>query len=273
MHTFLTVLLNYHLRIINIFNGYKQYTYDEETYGIDNRLILDLLTEQIYISYDTISTDRDFIQSYINSHITMNEELTKLFNRSLCSYYITDYFDSEEDCIKKYKNIINHDLSVFISYFIQETRILKNLVTYILSTNQYFGRLNIFVIGLWMADENIPKKNGKPIDTKFRLDLFNNETIHNYLNNMYINIILPYLDTNRKALINNTSLKVKDIYFIIFSFANLLILFIIFYAYWIPIIFFFNNIIYKTKNLLSIIPTNILIHKSNIEILKDLSRS
>jgi hypothetical protein len=275
MHTFLSSLLNYHSKIIDIFNGYRQFAFDELSYGSEDRIILDLLEEHIYISYDTISTDREFIQSYIDSHMTMNEELTKLFNRSLCSYYITDYFNSEEDCIEKYKNFINHDFNIFISYFIQEIRILKDLVIDILrrEPKQYFGKLNEFRVDLWMADVNIPKIFWKTNGTKFRLDIFNNDTLHNYLNNIFINIIIPYVDTNRKSLINNLSLKVTDMYFIFFSFADLLILFIIFYVYWIPIIFFFNNIIYKTKNMLSIIPTNILIHKSNIDILKDLSKN
>ena len=275
MHTFLTTLLNYHSKITDIFNGYRQYAYDELSYGSEGRIILDLLEEHIYISYDTISSDREFIQSYINSYMTMNEELTKLFNRSLCSYYITDYFNSEEECIEKYKNFINHDFSIFVSYFIQEIRILKNLVIDILTTKPqiYYGKLNEFRVDLWMADENIPKVFWKTNGTKFRADIFNNDTLHNNLNNIYINIIIPYVDANRKAILNNLSLKVTDIYFILFSFADLLILFIIFYVYWTPLIFFFNNIIYKTKNMLSIIPTNILIHKSNIEILKDLSKN
>ena len=274
MHKFMCILNNYHLKLINIFNGYKIYLFDEKSVGIDNRIILDLLEEYINDSYDSISTDVDYIQEYINSHITMNEELKKVMNKGLCSYYITDYFNSEEDCIEKYKNIINHDFIIFASYFIQEIRIRKNLVTYILSTGIFRGKLNEFRVDLWMADDTIPKiYSPKNITYRFRLDLFNNETMHNYLNNIYINIIIPYVDTNRKALLKSLKLKVKNVYFIVFSCISLFISVFIFYIFWIPIVFFFNDIIYKTKNMLSIIPTNILIYKSNIEILKDLFKN
>ena len=275
MHKFMTTLINYHMKIVEIFNSYRIYLFDETSIGMNNRVIIELLEESIYESYDSISSDVDCIQDYINSHIIMNEELKKVMNKGLCSYYITDSFNSEEECIKKYKNIINHDFIVFASYFIQEVRIRKNLAKYILNSTEYAGKLNAYRMDLWINDDEIPKyiKPKTNITKKFRFDLFNNETMHNYLNTIYMNIILPYIDTNRKALLKSLKLKVKNFYFIVYSCVDILILVFIFYIYWIPIVSFFNNIIYKTKNMLSIIPTNILIYKTNIEILKDLSKN
>ncbi len=278
MYKFISSLNNFHTKLLDIFHSYRQYLFDESSIGKNNRLIFDLLEDCITDSYDSISTDVDYLQNYINSHITMNEELKKVMNKSLCSYYITDYFNSEEECIEKYKNIINQDFMIFASYFIQEIRIKKNLVKYLLSTGKFRGSLNQFRVDLWMADNTIPKIFWPPevlekTTFRFRLDLFNNETLHNYLNNIYMNIILPYIDTNRKALLKNLKLKVENINFIVFSCVDLLILLFVFYFYWIPIVFFFNKIIYKTKNMISIIPTKILVYKSNIEILKDLSNN
>ena len=56
------------------------------------------------------------------------------------------------------------DFSVFISHFIQEIRVLKNLAIYLLSTGNIRGKLNEFNVSSWMEDDLIPKKLALPQD-------------------------------------------------------------------------------------------------------------
>ena len=271
LYTFFQTLGNFQLNFVEIFNTYRQFIFDDRTIAPNNKTILNSLEELMINSYDSITQEVDFIQTYIAMYVPMNEEMIALYSRSICSFYITDYFSSTEECINKYKNIVKYDFNIFYTYFIQDIRISKNIAIYLLSTGNIRGELNEFNVDSWMEDELIPKKD-KPIisnEIQFRLNLFNNDTLHTKLNEIFINIIMPYLDVNRKVLLNNLSLK-DDIYFIIISSLYFSFLFILFYIYWIPIIIFFNKNIYKTKNMLSIIPTNILIYKNNVEILRDL---
>ena len=48
----------------------------------------------------------------------MDEELEKFFSQDICSYYITDYFNSYLDCRKEFGNITNYDYTIFSTNFI-----------------------------------------------------------------------------------------------------------------------------------------------------------
>ena len=112
----------------------------------------------------------------------------------------------------------------------------------------------------------MPLKNQpNPDGFRFRFDLFNEEILHNKLNTLFINIFLPYLDSYRRILLKYLVVEGDDNTFIIISCVYLFSLIIIFYIYWMPIIVYLNNIIYKTKNMLSIIPIGILANQNNIE--------
>lgn len=270
MKEFFYRLQDFQINIIDIFNTYRQYTFDEKTGGKFNAPILDNLNYALVHSYETVTADVEYIQNYISKNIPMEGEMLEIFSRNLCSYYITDYFHSSEECFKKYGKIINQDFLIFASYFIDDIRILKNLVTYLLSTGKYRGKLNEYIVINWLNDDLIPKKsNVMPNQTTeymFRLNLFNNETIHNHINTIFVNIILPYLDINRKTILKHLSIKGDDFYFILYSILYILVLLIFFFFFWLPIISKLNKNIRETKNILSIIPFDILLNENDINL-------
>jgi hypothetical protein len=259
---------NFQLNIIEIFNTYRQFVFDEQT-----KLRLDfseILDNTILDEYDTISYDVEYIQSFLIKNLDKkigNEINTK----SLCSLNLTDYFNSIDECEEKYSNILKYDFNIFATNFIEEIREKKNIVKYLLSTGKIIGRLNQYNLGLWMKDDLIPKKGiineNTPNDTMFRLNLFNNETIHNDLNNIFINIIFPYLNGNRKIILETFSLEGYNFHFIIIIIFYLIIVSMVFIGYWFPIIISLNNSIYKTKKMLTIIPIKILACQNNINLL------
>ena len=270
MIEFFSRLKNFQLNIIDIFNSYRQYVFDEEASAQLNVLIYDTLHMTLVNSYDTLTLDVQYITDYILANIPMEGEMLELFSRSLCSYYITDTFNSTEDCLNKYGSLINNDFSIFAAHFLEDIRILKNLVRYIINTGKYRGRLNIFRPDLFLADELIPKKSNTPPNTdteyKFRLDLFNNETIHNNLNSLFLDVILPYLNMNRKLILKHVSLKGDEFNFIFYSILYIIFLLIFFFCCWLPIISQLNKNICETKNILSIIPIDILLYDNDVNI-------
>ena len=118
MYTFFLTLENFQLNFIEIFNTYRQFIFDERTMASNNKTILNNLEDLMINSYDSITQEVDFIQAYIDIYVPMNEEMIALYNRSICSFYITDYFNSTEECINKYKNIVKYDFNIFSTYFI-----------------------------------------------------------------------------------------------------------------------------------------------------------
>ena len=268
MSTFFFRFQEFQLKIMRIFNLYRQFVFDEET-NLDLDFF-DRLDISILEAYDIIPFDIEYIQSYLSKNLD-SKKGNEINTQNLCSLNLTDSFNSIEECEEKYTNKLKYDFIIFATNFLEEIREKKNFVKYLLNTGKIIGRLNKYTLGLWMSDVLIPKKGiinpNTPNDTMFRLNLFNNETIHNSLNTIFINIIFPYINKNRKIILETFSLEGYNFLFIILTIIYLIIVSIIYIVYWFPIIISLNNFIYKTKNMLTIIPINILASQTNINLL------
>jgi hypothetical protein len=214
--------------------------------------------------YDSITDDQKFISSFLNKYLDFDETIVSLFKKDICSYFITDYFESHEQCLKKYENFLDYDFNIFLTLFIQNIRNLKNIVKYWHDTKKIYGNLTIYNVESW--------KSTKPDDDGyFRLQLFNEEIIHSELNLIFINIILPFIDEFRKEVLKRLNLEKFGSYFIIYFSLFIVCVILLYFSYILPRIRFLNNFIYKTKNMLSLIPMSILAAQSNIKSLLKLN--
>jgi hypothetical protein len=215
-------------------------------------------------TYDSISDDQKFISSFLNKYLDFDETMTSLLSKDLCSFTMTDYFESHEQCLKKYANFLDYDFNIFLTLFIQNIRNLKNIVKYWHDTKKIYGNLTIYNVESW--------KSTKPDDDGyFRLQLFNEEIIHSELNLIFINIILPFIDEFRKEVLKRLNLEKFGSYFIIYFSLFIVCVILLYFSYILPRIRFLNNFIYKTKNMLSLIPMSILAAQSNIKSLLKLN--
>ena len=262
----------FQLNFVNILNSYRHYIFDETASATNGMSIYELIEMNVVNTYNSINSDLDYIEHFISSYVPKNEETLELLsNKNLCSYFITDYFNSTEECLNRYGNSLKYNFNIFATCFLQEIRVLKNLITYLLNGGIIRGSLKKILIPAIKADPLMPLKGGKIAGTIYRLDVFNNETLHSNLNIQFINIILPYLYAYKNTLFKYLLIEGDEFYFILISSLYLLLLIVIFFGYWLPIINHLNNIIYKTKNMLSIIPTSILAYQNNTELLAHLS--
>ena len=194
--------------------------------------------------------------------------------KSFCSYNFTDKFISLKICQNRLGQLANNDFSIVAANFIEEIRINKFLVKYLLSTGNVRGNLNDYDQNIWLKDSTIPKKGDNKIgDNIFRLDLFNNETIHAHLDLIFVNIILPYIDLNRKYILSNLSINDKDFYLYFTSIVYLIFVILIYFIFLLINIRIINKNIYKTKNMLTLIPINILVSQRNMKILLNISEN
>ena len=272
MTNFFYKLQSFHLNIVDLFNSYRQYIFDENSKINSFSNILEYLEINIKDSYDSITSDVSYIQNYINKYISFEGKIQEIYNKNLCSFYFTDYFNSIDECNNKYENILKYNFIIFVSHFVQEIRVLKNILKYLINTGKIRGNLNEYNIKSWIDDDLIPKKNNTSNSTSeimFRLNLYNNETLHNNPNVLFLNIILPYFETNRKVLLEVLIVNGNIYNFIIFCILYLVVILLFFLSFWIPLISYLNNIIYKAKNMISIIPMNILIYQNNLNSLNE----
>ena len=224
--------------------------------------------------YKSLTGDIQFSKELIQKFLFNNKEVTKMLSKSFCSYNFTDRFISFEKCQNTLGQLANHDFSIVAANFIEEIRINKFLVKYLLSTGNIRGNLNDYDQNIWIKDSTIPKKGDNKIgDNIFRLDLYNNETIHAHLDLIFVNIILPYIDLNKKYILPNLSINDKDFYLYLTSVFYLLFVILIYFVFLLLKIRIINKHIYKTKNMLTLIPINILVSQRNIKILLNLTES
>ena len=139
MSKFFNTFQNFQLNIINSFNIYRQLLFDEESYA--DITLFEILDNRRLNCYNTITGDVVFIQKYINKYVPITKKVIEIANKTLCSYIATDYFESIDECNIKYQNILKYDFIIFSTCFIEEIRIQKNILKYLLSSGTVRGQL------------------------------------------------------------------------------------------------------------------------------------
>ena len=263
---FCSIESNCHIQIIEFFNVYREFIFDNQTI-IDNMPIsnfIEQLEEYIGKTIKILNVDNDKFLS--------NNELQE--NKTLCSYYINDFFDSSSECEEKIGLISTYDFKTFAFNFIEEIKLSRDIVKYKLENETILGNLTQYNYLDYINNELIPRNSyGEETDNTiiFRLDLFNNETLHFNLNIMFFSVILPYIQENRQKIYDILTIgkasSIVTLYFIVFIISFTLI----YLFYFLPVINYINKIIYKTKNMLSIIPLNILSSQSGVSKLLNIS--
>ena len=248
------------LGLIDYFNVYREFLL-EDNITINNLIPLEYLYLLEKRELITLGDNMNFIKVNINKVYPKNENRSEI--RDLCNYYINEYFDSSIECVEKIGLITKYDFNTLTINFIEEININRAVMVYIL---RRIGNITTFN----MSDSiNIRKRAGK--GELYTLSLFNNETLHSKLNIIYFSIILPYIQEDRQEI--NKILIIGQIEYFLSSLTGLfgLIISFLFFCYFVPLINYINSIIYKTKNMLSIIPLSILSYQTDVLILFSIS--
>ena len=269
--TYILYMQSYHNNIIELFNSFREYLFDENTiiYGLPVYEYLLKKEEDFYssnteaINYLTILS-RD-ISGLYSSYLTLQEI-------GFCGHYIT-YFKNTEECevfLGGKGGIINLGFHTLINSFIEEIRIARNDMKSLLDKNILVGNLSVF------TDTNFNDTSlglDKNETLKFRMIVFNLESLNSRLNIIFLNIILQYIDKERNLTIYAIDNFVTSghILYVIILIIYIILFLILFIFYWIPNIRRMNIEIYKTKNMLSIIPVQILAAQPDINELLNIS--
>ena len=260
MSHFSNNILTFHFNIFETYNAYREFLFDNQSIisNLNSYEYLILKEKEIYQSLTQLikNTNKTLIEV-----VDSNPKYLQAINKHYCSFIETDYFNSFEECINKFGNILTLDFYNFMGYFLEQIRIRKNIVKYLLENEIIIGNLTKFD----KKDMNIISEMINNTNAIFRLDLFNDEKLHADLNELYFNIILPYLKSISN-IFRSFGEKDEDLFYFVLSFILfIIILSIIIYFCYFHLINYFNKQIYKTKNMLSIIPIHFLLYNSNIK--------
>ena len=288
---FLGRMLNHHLSIIEYYNVYREYLFDNNSIcsGMPSLHLLNKFEKEDFLS---LREDAKYITSNIFILLPKTDSLA---SKTLCSFYINDYFDSSYECEEKVGLISTYNFDELTFNFLEEIRIAKNVVKYKLQkeeilgdlTNYNFTEYNEYISKIGKQTSNNNNEYGYGWDdygnddeesesdnynATFRLDLFNNKTLHKNLNVIFFSIILPYIQVNGKFIFEKLKVDKEELFLITFNFLFYIIVSLVYFFYFVPVINYINNNIYKTKNMLSIIPLNVLSSQNGVLKLLNIER-
>ena len=283
-----TKMQNHHLTIIEYFNAYREFLYDNGTI-IDGTNVLNYLNN--FWKKNIINMMDDMI--YVTLNLRKLIEKKGGLAKTLCNFYINDYYESSNECENQIGLITTKGFGELTFYFIEEIKLGKNVLEYKLQNENILGNLTeynfndyndlIKIIGSDRQNNDDPYNSDEFSDESgedfnadkntFRLALFNDETLHKNINIIFFSIILPYIDTNFKVIYNTLNIDGIDNYLSFINYLFYILTGIVYLFFFFPLISYINTNIYKTKNMLSIIPLNILSNQNGVSELLRINKS
>ena len=235
----------YENNLLNLFNAFREFIFDESS-TMKNKNIQNYIGIAEREIYDTILYDMSYLvenKSKIETTIMISNKLQKY---QLCNLSEPNYNATENKwCNPNMEVKTSLGFYVTTTYVIEEIRIKKNKVISMLQNYK-----NDYV-------DNISK----------RIEIFNQHNIHGEINILFANMIIPYIIEERDTTISLITEFISSKTYLYIALAIAYIVVLLFYVllYWYPIISKLSNLIYKTKNMLTIIPIEILSEQTSIK--------
>ena len=199
-----------------------------------------------YMNLSEISENREKYAEFLPS--SYSEYLEDLYNNKQCSFvdnFIKDYNNSENNfisCESFFYNMSYYGFEAITMTFIEDIRVMKDLAESILYSSNNDTYKKTHLMDILQSDNH---KNNVII---YRFVIM--EVIGYSLTHLFKSVRENFDETMRISLIIN-------IVFMVFVFVG-------FSVFWIPFVLGENETIYKTKNMLSIIPKELLISLPDI---------
>ncbi len=244
----------YHL----IFNSLREASFDNNSnvYEMNVNLFLQKELEKIYV----IRRKTNVYMNDYRKKMTGNfyKKYSELLLKKPCEFRLNDYFISENECTTFMNNSTKFGLEVTTSYFVEEIRYANQYRRFMIYNNNYSN--NLTLVGTNFYYHNISNDTNEFYENNL-INLFNGELMTN-LSIFYRNFIIPFY--NQLRLINVESVdnyfdEIRLLFVCILS-SYLFFIIFLFIFFWLPYIRELNRVIYKTKNLLSIIPKEVLMN-------------
>ena len=262
--TFLFHLQRVHNNRMEFFNAFREFLFEEDSY-VDGKkcdIFIQDKSEEIFSTKgnDSYITNTMYvkIKNFKSKYEAYNDE-------NVCSRMEGDFFKNISEC----ENFLDRQMSYGIGitsytlldltrmgfnyakyYYIVEKNITGNLTKY--------GKEEYYINGT----------------QTFRIEMFNDNTIHTNLNVIFIHALFPFY----LGVMNITSIAIQDAIanvddiYLIYMICYIIINIILFLTIWIPFIKNMNTVIYNAKKILGIIPIHILSTLSNIKTILELKK-
>ena len=122
----------YHNDIIGIFNGYREFLFDQNSM-INGKISNDYINDKLNEIYLTKFDDNVIFNKYRNKIPNFLQKYKELNENNPCSILRNNlYFNSEKDCLNHMHGISSYGLNILHTSMTEEIRIHKNIVNLLL---------------------------------------------------------------------------------------------------------------------------------------------
>ena len=268
---------NYQLKYLYPLIALREYYFDplESIQGIYAKDFLENLLEHFY---DDSKTDMIELKSSLSRlPKSFKDYYNKIYTNSLCytieSLFINYPNPEYPNCTLFYSGTIEYGLNTILNYYLEEVRHLKammqnhiNIIDESIYAKKYNSTLRFTIFESGIGNDDV--KNDEDYQKLDPIYLFNQES-HKQSFIIFRHIIKVASENIIQELMRNVNKQMKDNskygYILIFVFIG--IVFFGFIFGWIPFEIGENETIYKTKNMLSIIPKELLTTLPHIKIM------
>ena len=260
--TFLFHLQRVMNNYMEFYNGYREYLFDDDSV-VNNQNCKSFIQTKSAEIFSTRGNDSYIINTMYDKIKNFKKKYEEFSAQSLCSRREGDFFQNETACEDFLDGQIKYGYGITSYTLLDLTRMGFNYVKYFyIQDKNVVGNLREFGKYEYIVQDN----------ETFRLQMFNDETIHSNLNVIFLHALFPYYT----GIINLTSIAIQeavenvDEVYLILTICYIVFNIILFLTIWVPFIKNMNSIIYNAKKILGIIPIHILSTLTNIKKILDL---
>lgn len=260
-----------------LFNGLREYMFDS-----NNKIMNTNAADYVNDSLENIYQIRQEKQTFLSENIQkipkeFRDVYTLIYLKNCCDNK-GDYFATKEECEAFMSSSSNYGLEIMLTYFVEDIRYAKILTEKKNQQREGSGYIyNLTLLGTTNFDKLFPEDPTEQEEylTLLKINDFNYDDVHLNLNIMFKELIYPNHDKLRKTYIEAVQKELKNtrLTYIIIVSIYLGLVFFFYLVIWIPFEKRLNQTIYKTKNMLSIIPKEVLASLTNIHKLLDIGQS
>ena len=251
----------YHL----IFNSLREAIFDRNSliFNLDvNEYLLKEL-EDLYLKRRKLNEYMNFYRKSLPNNFY--ERFSEVLEMEACDLKLDDYFENEDECLFFMNNATKYGLDLTASYFVEEVRFVDQIRRYVYSTIENVKNLTLMGTNYYIQNLSSDTDELEKNSMFDPINLFNEDMLKD-LSIFYRNFIIPLYTKLRVINIISINENLNDILslFTVFFIVYISIFSAAFFFYWIPFVNNLNKVLYKTKNLLSIIPKEVLMNINSI---------
>ena len=266
----------YNSRFLFPFIALREYLYDQKKTLLNEEVdqYLEKSLTEFYKDLAEISNQRDLYTQYLPTSYTVF--IDELFRDNQCKYinvFIAENHTNFEydECEQFFYSTSTYGFQAVLTTYIEEIRIMRDLQKYYLENAALYNfTYNESLIGTQYEDYLYPKD-----EEELRLyQLYNpvlilNETTHKNAIIIYRFVVMKIVQSALDNLFDAIHLAFDNTTTIsyIINIAFMVVCVLGFFMFWLPFVLGENDTIYKTKNMLSIIPNEVLFTLPHINIM------